>query len=141
MLPEEILSTWRHRKQQIFPDETVVLLLATWMDADILSGKDVICFIDNEAAAAATIRGDSTQSDVQELVQAAHLLWMRLSTRVWIEWIDSDSNPADGLSREGVADPWSSRQGWTLREVVPPPWLSVPGRPDVLATELLRHWV
>ena len=100
----------------------------------------MICFIDTEAAAAAAIRGDSSQPDVQVIIQAAHLLWMRLGARMWLEWIDSDSNPADGLSRLGVADPWSSLQGWELREEKSPPWERVPGRPDVLAAELSRHW-
>ena len=140
VLPDRILRTWKPREQQIFPAEAVVLPIATWAAADILKDRDVICFIDNEAAAAAAIRGDSSQPDVQVIIQAAHLLWMRLGVRMWLEWIDSDSNPADGLSRLGVADPWSSLQGWELREEKAPPWESVPGRPDVLAAELSRHW-
>ena len=37
-------------------------------------------------------------------------------TKAWFEWIDSDSNPADGLSRLGLQDPWSLQQGWFLQE-------------------------
>ena len=34
----------------------------------------------------------------------------------WHEWIDSDSNPADGLSRDGLQDEWTLNQGWDLAE-------------------------
>ena len=34
----------------------------------------------------------------------------------WFEWIDSDSNPADGLSRDGLLDQWTIQQGWELLE-------------------------
>ena len=42
---------------------------------------------------------------------------MRLVCRAWFEWIDSDSNISDGLSREGVTDPWTKAQGWDLKEI------------------------
>ena len=41
---------------------------------------------------------------------------------VWFEWIDSHSNPADGLSRLGLKDPWTLKQGWTLQEVSDTSW-------------------
>ena len=53
----------------------------------------------------------------------AHLLWATLGCRVWIEWIDSDSNPSDGLSRKGMTDPWTQKQKWILSSVELPPEL------------------
>ena len=32
------------------------------------------------------------------------------------EWIDSDSNPADGLSRDGLQEEWTLNQGWDFAE-------------------------
>ena len=60
--------------------------------------------------------------EVEVAVQAAHLLWLHLGCRVWIEWIDSASNPADGLSRQGLADPWTQEQQWDLSTPGLPPW-------------------
>ena len=37
----------------------------------------------------------------------------------WYEWIDSASNPADGLSRDGIKDKWTLEQGWELQELPP----------------------
>ena len=45
------------------------------------------------------------------------LLLMQMKYKVWLEWVDSDSNVSDGLSRAGVSDPWTLSQGWTLKEV------------------------
>ena len=113
-LPEAIWKTWSHRHQQIFPAESVVLAIATWALHPHLRDKDVVWFIDNEAAASCAIRGCSSIPEVETAVQAAHILWLALGCRVWIEWIDSKSNPSDGLSRLGLRDPWTLQQNWRL---------------------------
>ena len=88
--------------------------------------------IDNEAAASAGIRGSSDEPEVEIAVQVAHLIWLHLRCRVWIEWIDSKSNPADGLSRDGLQDQWTRQQGWQLSEAAEPPWTEDVAKPDVL---------
>lgn len=35
---------------------------------------------------------------------------------MWFEWVDSQSNPSDGLSRLGLGDPWTTTQDWDLAE-------------------------
>ncbi len=47
------------------------------------------------------------------------------NVRVWFEWVDSDSNPADGLSRDGILDSWSIAQGWDLAEAPVIDWRAV----------------
>ena len=81
-----------------------------------IAGSDVICFIDNEAAVCACVRGTSRESDVADFALAIHWLLMRYNIRAWFEWVDSDSNCSDGLSRAGVSDAWTQKQGWALRE-------------------------
>ena len=70
------------------------------------------------------------------MVHTAHMLWQDLGAHVWLEWIDSKSNPADGLSRLGLSDPWTRQQPWRLEESPVPPWRLERGRPDVLYHEL-----
>ena len=53
----------------------------------------------------------------------AHLSCAGLDTKVWFQWINSDSNPADGLSRGGLDDPWARRQPWNLQAYEVPDWL------------------
>ena len=49
---------------------------------------------------------------------------MKLNTRIWYYHVDSDSNPSDGLSRDGVKDEWSIKAaaslGWRLMELPVP---------------------
>ena len=37
------------------------------------------------------------------------------------EWVDTESNISDGLSRSGVLDPWTQSQNWDLVEIPFPP--------------------
>ena len=76
-------------------------------------------FIDNEAACSSMVRGGSTAEDVAEIAAIAHLLLLKFQIKVWFEWIDSDSNPSDGLSRDGLLDVWTLEQGWELSEPAP----------------------
>ena len=41
----------------------------------------------------------------------------------------SECNIADGLSRDGVQDGWTLKQGWKLMEVSAPPWSGVSETP------------
>ena len=139
VLPQEIWDTWTHRHQQIFPAEAVVLTLATWSLHSHMRGRDIVWFIDNEAAASCAIRGCSGLPEVETAVQAAHLLWLHLGCRVWVEWVDSKSNPSDGLSRLGVADPWTVSQNWHLSKPCDPPWHEDVNHPDALFQALWNN--
>ena len=94
----------------------------------------MVWFIDNESAVASLIKASSDQPDVHRIVQTSQAILQALGARTWFEWIDSDSNPSDGLSRDGLLDVWSQSQGWALREYPFPPELL----PDSFSS-LLEH--
>ena len=131
-VPMDIYDSWKPRSQQIYPAEAIAPLVATANDQEVFRGRDVIWFIDNEAAAATLIRGASREEDVTDIAELTQLLWAALGTRVWIEWIDSDSNPSDGLSRDGLDDPWCVSHGLTPLMAVPPRWQSAASLLDEL---------
>lgn len=116
LVPPLVIQSWVDRHQQIFPGETLCGLVVPWIHPDLFRNRDVLWFIDNEAAAACLIRGGSKQEDVHLLAQYSQLLCHSLNARLWIEWIDSESNPSDGLSRLGISDPWTVLQGWQVQE-------------------------
>ena len=60
------------------------------------------------------VRGSTSADDVSLFIHLVHLKLMRINARGWFEWIDSDSNPSDGLSRAGLKDGWTLDQGWDL---------------------------
>ena len=120
VVPPNVIRHWESRHQQIFPGETICGLVVPWVHPELFQNQDVVWFIDNEAAAACLIRGGSKQGDVHLLAQYAQLLCYSLKARLWIEWIDSESNPSDGLSRQGTVDPWTVSQGWQVQEYLFP---------------------
>ena len=113
-LSEADTDRWVERATDIFPAEACCGVLVPHNLPQAFLGRDVTCFVDNEAAAAALIRGGFGAEDVDLLSQLAHLAFMPLQARVWFEWVDSEANPADGLSRLGLDDPWTRAQGWVL---------------------------
>ena len=100
----------------IMAAEAFAVLSAIWQHRDLLTGKDVIFFIDNEAAASAMIKGDSRLPKVGTMAICVQLLLIRYNIAAWFEWVDSDSNLAAGLSRDGAEDPWTLDQDWELHE-------------------------
>ena len=71
------------------------------------------------------VRGSSKEEDVGGIANAVHWLLFSVGCRPWFEWIDSESNCSDGLSRDGVNDVWTKGQGWELREGSVPAWNAV----------------
>ena len=63
------------------------------------------------------IRGAAKPEDIDLFASASALQFSILHARTWFEWVDSDANPADGLSRLGVFDPWTIKQGWVLEDL------------------------
>jgi hypothetical protein len=66
---------------------------------DTIAGCDVNHFGDNQAANGSLVRGYSTSPDMARMASAFHLHVARMSARVWIEWVPSESNIADLPSR------------------------------------------
>ena len=114
-VPHEVFEEWLPRRQQIFPGEALCLLLLPLLYPQIFQSRDVLWFIDNQAAVVAAVKAASSQEDVFEIAHLSCLLRAQLRCRAWFEWIDSDSNPSDGLSRDGLADSWTNQQGWYLQ--------------------------
>ena len=134
LVPDEVLCQWKARTQQIFPGEALAALVVPHICRDVVQGRDLLWFVDNEAAVASLVRASSSELDVLFLVQQAHLQLHSLNTRVWFEWIDTESNPSDGLSRAGLDDEWTQRQGWLVHEFSFPSILA----PKQLLSQLLE---
>eukprot|EP00435_Cladocopium_sp_Y103_P042485 s1483_g11.t1 len=110
VVPQEVIAGWTARSQQIYPGETLAAVVVPALHAADLMDHDCLWFIDNEAAASALVRATTAEIDVLALVQQAHLQFHELNMRVWFEWIDTETNPSDGLSRDGLRDPWTQRK-------------------------------
>ena len=113
------MKAWKVRRQQICAAEAFAVITALEDTPEAFRGRDIVWFIDNEAACASLVRGASSQEDIAGIAETAQWLCMRLQCRIWYEWVDSASNPSDGLSREGLLCP---RYGKLARVAKQPAW-------------------
>ena len=114
-IPAILSHDWK-LTHPIIAAEAFAVLAAIWQHRHLLTGRDVIFFIDNEAAASAMIKGDSRLPVVGTMAMCVQLLFNPLQNSNLVRVVDSDSNLADGLSRDGVEDPWTLDQHWELHE-------------------------
>jgi hypothetical protein len=122
------------RRTQILAAEAVAVLTTFVLTPELVSGRELVWFIDNEAALSSLIRGSSRAEDVGHIAACTQVAMLQHSSSAWFEWVDSASNPADGLSRDGVRDTWTLQQGWELKEFPPSAFKAVvefASRPDV----------
>ena len=115
----EFMAVLFPRKTQILAAEAVAVLTALVLSPELLAGREIVWFVDNEAALSSLVRGTSRAEDVGHIAACTQLAMMEHSCSAWYEWIDSASNPSDGLSRDGVLDEWTIEQGWDLTEIPP----------------------
>ena len=119
---KSLLSHLITREQQILAVEAFAAAAAPWILPEQFRDRDSIWFVDNAAAVSTLIRGAAKPEDIDNIAAAVTFQNAHLNHGVWFEWIDSDSNPADGLSRLGIQDPWTLEQGWDIHEVSHVDW-------------------
>ncbi|CAE8598126.1 unnamed protein product, partial [Polarella glacialis] len=122
VIPELLMEQFIARKTQITPCEAFCGVVVPFNNLELLRGRDVVWFIDNTAALSILIKGASSLHDLNSIATVMHLLMAKVGCRIWFEWIDSDSNPSDGLSRDGLEDEWTRSQGWDLGTALMPEW-------------------
>ena len=81
-----------------------------------LAGRNVVWFCDNTSAMHSFVKGASKNAILERIVNLTWLLSYPCQTHIWIEWIDSDSNWADGISREYGKDEWLLRHHFVASE-------------------------
>ena len=98
------MAALKPRETQIIPLELLASAALLFTFAERVQGRDIIFFIDNQSVCAALSKGCSKSEDLQVFTTCWHAMAMRLHCRVWFEWVDSKSNPADVLSREARSE-------------------------------------
>ena len=84
-----------------------------------LANQQILWFVDSLGAMSSLIRGSARPEDVGHIASMQATLAAQLSTQVWCAWLDSASNPSDGLCRVGADCPLCKRNGWPVQEIVP----------------------
>ena len=122
---ESITSHLIQREQQITALEAFAPIAALETSPEIFANSESLWFVDNEGAVSSLIRGAAKVEDIDLVAALTTVQAASLKSQIWYEWIDSKSNPADGLSRDGVEDEWTMKQGWELHDLGSPNWSHV----------------
>ena len=100
----EAKNSWhsflKPRITQIAPAELLAVCGTVFTLLAAFQGQHTILFIDNAAICSALVAGKSSQTDLQHIITAFHIFMCVHHISWWIEWVPSDSNPSDVLSRE-----------------------------------------
>ena len=117
--PENIAERWGAKKNYILQIELWAMLTTLKTLPNAPKGKSlrVIMFQDNQAAWAAVCKGGCREKSANNLVIEIWKLAASKRIALWVEWIPSNSNPADLPSRWPLLSASERSEGLnTLRE-------------------------
>ena len=89
------------KKQRNTQSELLAVLVLLLTCPDELRGARLILFEDNTPALENILSGAANDDHSKDIVGAIWLLLGVLGVELWIEWVASESNPADAFSRPG----------------------------------------
>eukprot|EP00435_Cladocopium_sp_Y103_P062494 s445_g24.t1 len=124
-VPQAVVDKWVPRRTYINLLELLAVPLLAFSAPEILRGRDIIWFLDNQAAWRAIIRSASSASDVSHLSLLVGLQFAKLQCNPWFEWVPSHQNLSDPLSRQGWMDPTvvaAIQSGTWTPLTLRPPW-------------------
>ena len=104
-VPEAVVQCWDFRETYIDQGELLAGPLAAMLFAEALRGQDVLWFIDNTGACTAMLKTSSPIEDNSSMAHVASFALLALRARPWYEYVPSDDNPSDPLSRDGYLGP------------------------------------
>ncbi len=122
-LPSSLYRGWHFTDTCIAQLELYIVYLVLSRDGACLRGRTGIWFIDSTAALVALISGRSNSDDLDTLAAHIQLALFGLECSMYFEWVQSDSNWADGISRWGFHDEWHRRHQFHAGWAVAPPIL------------------
>ena len=99
-------------RQPIALCEAAMLPLALFADHATFRGRDVLWVVDNTSALHSFVRGTSGNKYLEEIVAVYWFAAFELKCRIWLEWVDSDANWSDGISRLLGEDELSAELGF-----------------------------
>ena len=80
----------------------------------------MVWYVDNTAAMASFVKGASANPDLERIVVLFWMLVFHLDLQVWFEWVDSESNWSDGVSKDLAHDPLAAELGFVLQQMSEP---------------------
>jgi hypothetical protein len=107
-------------RQPIARCECAVLPTALYSHAECFADRDVLWFVDNTVALAGIVKGTSKEPVNEKLIGRFWMAAFRLRARIWVEYIDSKGNWADGISRKFEHDEFVREHQVEVRDLQHP---------------------
>ena len=111
-IPDTVYCYWGDYETYIAQLEMLMILVAMVDLAPIMRGRRGIWYIDNVAALMAMVRGRANNPDLDRMAEILQGAMYALDMWIYFEWIESDSNWSDGISRSGLKDEWQAANGF-----------------------------
>ena len=108
-----LVSSWLQRQSYMGQLELLATVLAVSTWGPLLQERYVILFVDNDSAASGLVKGYSPQLDSGAIIGQFWLSVAKLKSNLYIDRVESKSNPSDGPSRLefSLMHQWGAR--WT----------------------------
>ena len=103
-IPDAMIDEWVPRKNQIGMIEMFAPVQALNQLRKSIRNKRVILLVDSEAVEGALVKGYSRAEDLCELTAVFWQIVAEEGCSIYIDRVSTDSNPADGPSRDAVED-------------------------------------
>ena len=89
--------------------------LGVTLGRSIVSGRSEHFVVHRQHKCTASfVKGGSSNSAIDRTVQAFHFLCCHLHCQVWFEYVRSEANWSDGISRNGFTDEFAIDYGFEL---------------------------
>ena len=113
-IDESVFLLWDDHPTKIAQLELLAVLQGLLTFPSHFRGRKVVWWVDNVAALMSLVRGRSDSLELDFMSQLVHFLLYALHCHIYWEWIPSASNWADGISRDGLSDPWWRKHGFRV---------------------------
>ena len=122
-LPQELYEIWGEQVTYIAQLELYMILAAVTSYASDFRDKRGVWFVDNIAALMALVRGRSNSESLDQMALRIHAALFSIRAWVYFEWVSSEANWSDGISRDGLADQWQQRHSFQPGKCIGVPML------------------
>jgi hypothetical protein len=141
-IPDELVLRWSVKSQYIAHVEQAAVVMGVFHEDNIFEDRDARWFLDNTVALSSMIKGSSSEPDLARAAASLHLALAHQRSRVWFEYIESDSNWADEPSRALWTSSFLRSHKFSAEAGTVPawPWTDAEGRVERVLSAHSQRW-
>ena len=113
-IPKQLYRQWGDQVTYIAQLELVVLLAVMVEFAESIRDSRGLWFTDNTAALMALVNGKSDSPSLDVMARFVHIACFAMRAAPYFEYVESGSNWADEISREGLNGSWAPSHNFAL---------------------------